>query len=108
MIRLPDEFNPNKDACLRYAIRRVEGTAEPIRLCSEWINFSDPARTHTFHPDTKVIQDAEGDLYFDHGPQVDYRLFLYLGFALSLLIGGVLVNRFLIARYRARLNASVQ
>lgn len=107
MITLPDEFNPEKDACLRYATRRIEGSAEPIRLCSEWINFSDPARTHTFHPNTKVIQDAEGALYFDHGPQVDYRLLLYVGFAIGLLVCGMIVNRYLIARYRARLEASV-
>jgi hypothetical protein len=105
MITLPDEFNPEQDACLRYATRHVEGSAAPIRLCSEWINFSDPTRTHTFHPDTKVIQDAKGALYFDHGPQVDYRLFVYLGFAIVIVICGIIVNRYLIARYRIRLES---
>lgn len=104
LIRPPDVFNPEKDVCVRLAWHRVAGLEEPIRLCSEWINLSDPSgKTHTFQTDTQVKQGADGRLYFDHGSQVDYRLLLYATFTAVVLGLGILVNRYLIARYRKRL-----
>ena len=57
-----------------------------------------------FHPETKVIQDAAGKIYFDHGPMVDGRLMAYLVFAIAVVGVGVLINRRLIARHRLRHN----
>ena len=43
----PDVFNSKQDICLRLGWQSVTGAAEPVPLCSEWINLSDPSgKTH--------------------------------------------------------------
>ena len=104
LVRMPDEYNPEKDVCVRFAWHRVDGLTQPIRLCSEWINLSDPSgKTHAFQRDTMVVQDAGGNLYFEHAPRVDYRLAVLVGFIVLVIGCGVVLNRYLIARYRLRL-----
>ncbi|HJU06052.1 MAG TPA: hypothetical protein VJ692_12950 [Nitrospiraceae bacterium] len=107
LIRTPDLFNPLKDICLRLMWRKVEGEAQPIQLCSEWINLSDPSgNTHSFQKQTEVVKGGDGKLYFDHGVRVDYRLFLFAGFIIAIIIFGFALRRFLIRRYRRRLEAA--
>lgn len=104
LIRTPDEFDPTKDICLRQSWHRVAGREEPIQLCQEWINLADSSgETHTFNRNTKVVQGADGKLYFDHGTLVDDRLFLFAGLFVLVVVAGVALERRLIARYRARL-----
>lgn len=105
LIRTPDVFDPTKDVCLRLSWHRVTGSAEPVKLCNEWINLADPSgETHKFQKDTKVVQGADGKLYFDHGAQVDYRFFLLAIFVIVVIAGGVTLKRYLITRYRIRLD----
>jgi hypothetical protein len=104
LIRFPDIFNPTQDVCLRLTWHRVVGSEEPVRLCSEWINLADSSgETHTFQNETKVVQAADGKLYFDHGARADYRLLLFVSFVVALVISGILLKRYLISRYRLRL-----
>lgn len=104
LIRIPDPFNPTNDVCLRLSWHRVAGLEEPIRLCSEWINLSDPSgETRKFQQETQVVQGADGKLYFDHGARVDYRFFLFGTFVVVVIVLGVSLKRYLIARYRERL-----
>jgi hypothetical protein len=104
LFRTPDVFNPAKDICLRLSWHKVAGVEQPLRLCYEWINLSDPSgETHTFQQDTAVVQGADGKLYFDHGLRADYRLFLFGAFVLAVLVGGMAAKRYLIARYRIRI-----
>ncbi len=107
LIRVPDEFNPEKDVCLRLAWHQVAGLDKPIRLCAEWINLSDPSgHTHEFQRDTVVVQSADGKLYFDHAPRVDYRLLVIVVFLLVVIVFGIVLNRYVISRYRERLQAA--
>ncbi|MBI4400761.1 MAG: hypothetical protein HY581_03925 [Nitrospirae bacterium] len=104
LIRMPDLFDPTKDICLRLSWHKVAGLDQQVRLCSEWINLSDPSGdTHTFQRDTTVVQGADGKLYFDHGSRVDYRLFLLGAFVVAVIAFGLMLKRYLIARYRMRL-----
>ena len=104
LIRIPDPFNPTKDICLRLNWHRVAGLDEPIQLCAEWINLSDPSgETHKFQKDTHVMQGADGKLYFDHGARVDYRLLLFGAFVVAVIVLGISLKRRLIAHYRDRL-----
>lgn len=104
LVRMPDLFDPTKDICLRVSWHKVAGLDQAIRLCSEWINLSDPSGdTHQFQRDTTVVQGADGKLYFDHGSRVDYRLFLLGAFVVAAIALGIMLKRYLIARYRARL-----
>jgi hypothetical protein len=105
LFRTPDLFNPNRDECLRYAWHKVSGVQQPVRLCYEWINHSDPSgNTHTFQPDTGIVLGADGKLHYEHGERVDSRLFVLLAFVGTVLALGVAASRWLIARYRVRLD----
>jgi len=102
--RMPDVFNPDKDICLRQSWHKVSGVEKPVRLCYEWINTADRSgKTHTFQQDTAIEKGADGRLYFDHGPRVDYRLFLLGAFVAVIVAVGVMLQRHLIARYRKQL-----
>ena len=55
----PDHFNQSRDVCLRHSWHKVAGVQEPVRLCYEWINLSDPSgNTHVFQPDTDIVLGA--------------------------------------------------
>jgi hypothetical protein len=104
LFHAPDHFSPGRDVCLRYNWRKVSGVQQPVRLCYEWINFSDPTgNTHTFQDDTDIVIGADGKLHYAHGEQVDSRLFLLLAFAGAVLAAGMALSKFLITRYRVRL-----
>lgn len=104
LIRTPELFNPAKDVCLRLGWHRVAGVDDPIRLCNEWIQLSDPSGdTHKLHHETKIVKGADGRLYFDYGALVDYRLFFYGIFVAAVIAAGLVAKRYLIARYRLRL-----
>lgn len=104
LIRTPDVFDPTKDVCVRFGWHKVAGVDKPVRLCSEWIDLSDPSgKTHRFQRGTSVVQGADGRLYFDHGPQVDHRIVLLGGLFLVIVTLGMMLNRHLIRRYRAKL-----
>jgi hypothetical protein len=106
LFRTPDLFNPNQGECLRYSWHKVSGVQQPVRLCYEWIDRSDPSgNTHTFQPDTGIVLGADGKLHYEHGERVDSRLFVLLVFVGAVLALGVAACRFLIARYRRRLEA---
>ena len=56
----PDVFNSKQDICLRLGWQFVTGAADPVRLCSEWINLSDQSgKTHQIQPGIKLRQDRK-------------------------------------------------
>ena len=106
LFRTPDLFKPSRDVCLRHGWHKVSGVQQPVRLCYEWINLSDPSgNTHTFQADTGIVLGADGKLHYEYGERVDSRLFVLLAFAGAVLALGVAASRFLIVRYRLRLEA---
>ncbi|MCX5728472.1 MAG: hypothetical protein NTZ28_06500, partial [Nitrospirae bacterium] len=53
----PDVFNSKQDICLRLGWQPITGAAEPVRLCSEWINLSDPSgKTHQIQREITLRQ----------------------------------------------------
>ncbi|MEK7294523.1 MAG: hypothetical protein AAB049_06050 [Nitrospirota bacterium] len=104
LFHAPDRFTPGRDECIRYNWHKVSGVQQPVRLCYEWINLSDPTgNTHTFQEDTDIVLGADGKLHYEHGKLVDARLLLLLAFAGTVLALGMALSKFLIARYRLRL-----
>lgn len=102
----PDRFSPSQDVCLRYNWHKVSGVQQPVRLCYEWINLSDPTgNTHTFQEDTDIVLGADGKLHYEQGEPVDARLLLLLAFVGAVLALGMALLKFLITRYRLRLEA---
>jgi hypothetical protein len=107
LVKTPDFFNAKQDVCLRLAWRSIPGANEPVRLCSEWLNLSDPSgKTHYLQPDTKLKKGLDGQYYVDQGIQADYRLLMLMFFVTAIIIGGVRAKWFLVNRYRLRLESS--
>jgi hypothetical protein len=104
LVRATDRFDPKRDECLRYNWHKVSGVQQPVRLCYEWINHADPSgNTHTFQAGTEIVLGADGKLHYAPAERVDARLWLLLAFAGLVLAGGIALSRFLVGRYRARL-----
>ncbi len=104
LVKTPDLFNPKSDICLRLTWQRLPGASDPVRLCSEWINLSDPSgKPHTLDKDTRVKQGADGRYYIDPGVQADYRLVGFVAFVGGVIVSGMVVRRYLVARYRLQL-----
>ena len=59
----PDVFNSKQDICLRLGWQSVTGSAEPVRLCTEWINLSDRSgKTHQIPQEIKLGMDRTGSI----------------------------------------------
>jgi hypothetical protein len=107
LVKTPDFFNAKQDVCLRLMWRSMPGANEPVRLCSEWLNLSDPSgKTHYLQPDTKLKKGLDGQYFVDQGVQADYRLVMLMLFVTAVIIGGVRAKWFLVNRYRLRLEST--
>lgn len=105
LMQPPDLFNSKQDVCLRLTWQRINGAPDPVRVCSEWINLSDPSGVpHHLAKDVKVRQGPDGKYYVDRRIQADFRLLglaLFVGAVLSI---GMWLRHRLVARYRLRLD----
>ena len=107
LVKTPDFFNADQDVCLRLTWQSLPGATEPVRLCSEWLNLSDPSgTTHYLQPDTKLKKGLDGRYYVDQGIRADYRLLTLMLFVTAVIIGGVRAKWFLVNRYRLRLEST--
>lgn len=105
LMKTPDLFDSKQDICLRLTWQRVAGAAEPVRICSEWINLADPSGTpHVLAKDVKVQQGPDGNYYFDQGIQADYRLLGVAVFVGAVLVFGLWARGYLVTRYRLQLD----
>lgn len=101
-----DFFDPIHDVCLRMAWYKPVGEKGPVRLCKEWINLGDPSgKIHQNQKDMVIIKGPDGKVYAQEGAG-DGRLVALVVFVVALVAGGMWLQRYLIARYRARLSAT--
>jgi hypothetical protein len=107
LVTTPELFNAKQDVCLRLTWQSLPGASEPVRLCSEWLNLSDPSgKTNYLQPDTKLKKGLDGRYYVDQGVQADYRLLMLISFVTVIIVGGVRAKWFLVNRYRLRLEST--
>ena len=108
LVATPDLFNSKHDICLRFARQPVAGTADPIRICSEWINLSDPSgKTHQLQREIKFRQGPDGGQYYvDQGEHADYLLLLLVLVVVAVIALGLLAKWYLVSRYRLRLESA--
>ena len=102
----PDVFNAKQDICLRLGWQSVVGSAEPVQLCSEWINLSDKSgKTHLLQQGVKLRHGPDGQYYVDRGTQADYRLLILMLFVVAVIAFGLVAKWYLVSRYRLRLES---
>ncbi|MBM4120519.1 MAG: hypothetical protein ACKOBZ_01750 [Nitrospira sp.] len=103
----PDHFSQSRDVCLRHSWHKVAGVQQPVRLCYEWINLSDPSgNTHTFQADVEIVMGADSRLHYGQGESMDTRLAALLAFAGAVCILGIVSTRWLIRRYRRQIESA--
>lgn len=104
LFTVPDRFSPVDDICLRLGWQRVAGKDDLVRVCSEWVQLSDPTgEMHRLQHSTKILETADGRLYFDYGSRADWHLVAFVAFVGSILAFGWFVRRYLVMRYRRHL-----
>ena len=108
LVATPDVFNSKHDICLRLAWQPATGTTEPIRICSEWINLSDPSgKTHQLQREIKFREGPDGGQYYvDEGEHADYRLLLLVLVVVAVIAFGLVVKWYLVGWYRLRLESA--
>jgi hypothetical protein len=107
LVATPDVFNSKHDICLRLARQPVAGTADPIRICSEWINLSDPSgKTHQIQREIKLRHGPDGQYYVDQGGHADYRLLILVLAVVAVIAFGLVAKWYLVGRYRLRLESA--
>jgi hypothetical protein len=103
----PDVFNSKKDICLRLGWRSFTGAAEPVPLCSEWINLADPSgKTHQLQREIKFRQGPDGQYYVDQGGHADYRLLILVLVVVAVIAFGLAAKWYLVGWYRLRLESA--
>ncbi|MDZ4855784.1 MAG: hypothetical protein SGJ26_13145 [Nitrospirota bacterium] len=103
----PDAFNAKKDICLRLGRQPVTGAADPVSLCTEWINLSDPSgKTHQIQGEIMLRQGPTGQYYADQGTHADYRLLILMFFVVAVIACGLAAKWYLVSRYRQRLEST--
>jgi len=103
-----DFFDPTKDVCLRLAWYKPAGEKDPVRLCKEWINLGDPSgKVHKFQKDLEIVKGSDGKVYASSVP-ADGRVIAVVLLVVTIVAGGMWLQRYLIARYRARLAAATE
>jgi hypothetical protein len=103
----PDVFNSKQDICLRLGWQSVPGAVDPISLCSEWINLSDPSgKTHQIQREIKLRHGPDGQYYVDRGGHADYRLLILTLFIVAVIASGLVAKWYLVGRYRLRLESA--
>lgn len=106
LFAIPEQFHPAEDVCLRMSYKRVVGKDDLVQICSEWIQLADPTgATHRVQSSLKVVETAEGRLYFDYGSRADWHLAAFVAFVGAILAFGWYVRRSLVRRYRRQLDA---
>jgi hypothetical protein len=99
-------FDPIHDVCLRMAWYKPVGEKDPVRLCKEWITLGDPSgKVHQNQKDMVIVKGTDGKVYAQEGAG-DGRLVALVVFVVALVASGMWLQRYLIARYRARLSAT--
>ncbi|HSQ91489.1 MAG TPA: hypothetical protein VLM19_04870 [Nitrospiraceae bacterium] len=102
----PDVFNSKQDICLRLGWQSVTGAAEPVRLCTEWINLSDKSgKTHQIQPEVKLRHGPDGRYYVDRGVHADYRLLILVLIVVAVIAFGLVAKWYLVGRYRLHLES---
>ena len=103
----PDIFNSKQDICLRLGWQSVTGAVDPVSLCSEWINLSDPSgKTHQISREVTLRHGPDGQYYVDRGGHADYRLLILVLAVVAVIALGLVAKWYLVGRYRLRLESA--
>ena len=102
----PELYDPANGHCVGVQWTKVAGVEGLVKVCTEWIDFSDiSGQTHFLAPGKTLAMGADGNLYFPGQSTENYRLIALMIFAIVVIVSGMWVKRQLIAKYQIRLQS---
>jgi hypothetical protein len=102
----PELYDPANGHCVGVQWTKVNGAEGLVKVCNEWIDFSDlSGQTHSLPPGRALAMGADGNLYFSGQSAENYRLIALMIFAIVVMAYGMWVKRRLITNYKARLQS---
>jgi hypothetical protein len=102
----PELYDPANGHCVGVQWAKVTGAEGLVKVCTEWIDFSDiSGQTHFLAQDKALAMGADGNLYFSGQSTENYRLIALMIFAIVVMASGMWLKRHLIARYQIRLQS---
>ena len=106
LFSIPEHYKPSRDICIRQGWQRVSGKDDLVRVCSEWLDSTDPSgETHQLQTTMQIHETADGRLYYESGSRADWHLAAFVAYVAAILAFGWFVRRYLVARYRRQLEA---
>lgn len=102
----PELYDPANGHCIGVQWAKVAGADGLVKVCTEWIDFSDMSgQTHSLPPGRMLAMGADGNLYFSGQSGENYRLIALMIFAIVVMAFGIWIKRRLIANYHLRLQS---
>lgn len=97
-------YDPKLSHCVRVAWAEVSGVERPIRVCSEWLDTTDPTgAAHSLRKGEPLAMSADGNLYYENARNADYWALGLLLFAGIVIYLGMWTKRALLTWYEAHL-----
>jgi hypothetical protein len=102
----PELYDPSNGHCVRVKWAEVQGADGLVKVCTEWLDFSDiSGETHVLPEDKNLAMRPDGHLYFSGQEVNNYRLIALVIFAIVVMISGMWMKRVLIAAYQRHLQS---
>ena len=97
-------YDPKAGHCVGVAWADVAGVEGPIRVCSEWLDTTDPSgRIHTLQPGEPLAMSDDGNLYYENARTADNSVLGLLLFCVAVIYLGMWTKRVLLTWYETRL-----
>ncbi|MDE0144246.1 MAG: hypothetical protein OXI53_00560 [Nitrospira sp.] len=97
-------YDPKAGHCVGVAWAEVTGVEGPIRVCSEWLDTTDPTgRVHTLRVGEPLAMSDDGNLYYENARNADHWVLGLLLFAVGVIYLGMRTKRVLLTWYETHL-----
>ncbi|MDH4193055.1 MAG: hypothetical protein OEY80_14470 [Nitrospirota bacterium] len=102
----PELYDPANGHCVRVMWSKIAGADGLVKICTEWLDFSDiSGETHVLPEGKTLAMGPDGNLYFSGQAADNYRLIALLIFAIVVMASGTWMKRVLIAKYHEHLQS---
>ena len=102
----PELYDPANGHCVRVVWSKIEGAEGLVKVCTEWLDFSDVSGiTHTLPEGKTLAMGPDGNLYFSGHAADNYRLIVLMIFAIVVMASGMWMKRVLITKYQNHLQS---
>jgi len=102
----PELYDPANGHCVRVTWLKIVGVDGLVKVCTEWLDFSDiSGETHILPEGKTLAMGPDGNLYISGNAAENYRLIALMIFAIVVIVSGMWTKRVLIAKYQDHLQS---